>query len=339
MSLVKLAEVWRGPIVESMHFGVAAIANERGEITDGWGDTSLVTFPRSALKPIQAIPLVESEAGKALGCGGRHVAIACGSHRGEPFHTRLIEDWLSALGVDEEALACGPEAPMDPATALIAARSGSPKRRVYNNCSGKHCGLLTVVRHRGWSSEGYRLLEHPVQQLYLDALSELIQRDARTLPFGIDGCTLPAVAMSVAEFARLMARFACARSAVARRSEAMREIHDAMRENPEYVSGTKQPGVELSKVTKGRLVIKTGAEGFIAVFAPGQGIGVALKVIDGEARARVPALIALLAKARLIDNDEHRELQDLAEPAIRDTGGSIAGKICGCDLSASLDHI
>lgn len=338
MSLVRIAEVWRGSIVESVHFGVAVIANGRGEIIEGWGDPGLVTYPRSALKPVQAIALVESGAAKAWDLTPRHIALACGSHRGEPFHTELAERWLASLGLNENALACGADAPADPSTALAAARDGLPKRRVYNYCSGKHCGFLTVALHRGWPVDGYSHLEHPVQQLYLDALSEIADCDARALPFGIDGCTLPAAALSVGEFAKLMARFADARVVSPQRRSAMLAIHDAMRANPEYVSGSKQPGVELARVTKGRLVMKTGAEGFIAAYAPGQGLGIALKIVDGEARARVPALIALMSAARLLDEREQGELRHLAEPAVLDSSGSIVGRICGCCVPSALDH-
>jgi L-asparaginase II len=335
LSFVKMVEVWRGPLVESVHAGVAAVANAKGEVIAGWGDVGTLAYPRSALKPVQAIALVESGALDAFGLTARHLAFACASHRGEPHHSELALSWLAGLGVGEEALACGPDRPWDQAAADRAVSAGRPRRRIYHNCSGKHCGLLTVARHRGWPLEAYQRIDHPVQQAYLDALSGLLARDARSLPLGVDGCTLPAAAMPVGQFAVVMARFAAAQADSAPRRSAMRAIHEAMRLHPEYVSGSGQPGVRLTEVTRGRLVMKTGAEGFIAVFAPRQGLGVALKIADGEARARVPALIALLSQTGLLDERERRGLAALAVPPILDSSGAEVGRIRACGFGGA----
>ena len=330
MSLVKMVEVWRGELVESVHHGVAAVANAAGEIVEGWGDTSLVTYPRSALKPIQAIALVETGAYAARGLTSKHLALACASHRGEPFHTDLVSAWLNALGLTQNALACGPDRPYDEASAVAAIRAGHPVQRIYHNCSGKHCGFLTVAKHRGWAVEGYAGIEHPAQQLYLDSLSELMGREARALPFGVDGCALPAAALPLKAMAVMMARFAAARVASPARSEAILTIHEAMRRHPEYISGTDQPGVHVARATKGRVIVKTGAEGFLMAYIPQQGLAAVLKIADGEARARFPALIALLAAVGLLDADERRELARFAEPVVLNSMGSTVGRICAC---------
>ena len=339
MSFVKMVEVWRGPLVESEHLGVAAVANAAGEIIEGWGDTTMQTYPRSALKPIQAIALVETGAYEARGLTSRHLALACASHRGEPFHTELVTAWLADLGLTQNALACGPEQPADAAAVATAILQGHPTQRIYHNCSGKHCGFLTVARHRGWPVEGYDRLDHPAQQLYLDALSELTGRDARALPFGIDGCALPAAALSVAAMAVTMARFAAARVASPARRAAIFAIHDAMRQHPEYVSGTAQPGVQLAHVTRGRIIMKTGAEGFLMAYVPEQGLGIALKIADGEARARVPALIALLSAVGLLDVAEQRELARLAEPPVLNSAGATVGRICACGFENASPRV
>lgn len=330
MSFVRMVEVWRGPLVESAHLGVAAVANAHGEVIDGWGDTGLLAFPRSALKPVQAIALVETGADAALGLTSRHLALACASHRGEPFQTGLVASWLADLKLDESALACGPDAPADEAAAAAAYRDGHPRRRIFHMCSGKHCGFLSVARHRGWSHEGYDQLEHPAQQLYLDALSELSGSDARALPFGIDGCALPAPALTVAGMAVTMARFAGARAVSPARRAAIGTIHDAMRRHPEYVSGTGQAGVEIARVTQGRVIMKTGAEGFMTAFVPGAGLGVALKIQDGQARARMPALIGVLSAVGLLDAGERQALSDLAGPPVHNSTGAVVGRVQAC---------
>ncbi len=327
MSFVKMVEVWRGPVVESVHAGIAAVANASGEIIAGWGDTGVPTFPRSALKPVQAIALVESGAHAKAGLGSRHLAMACASHRAEPMHVEIVAGWLASMGLAQEALVCGADRPVDVAAADAAVIAGQPRQRIFHNCSGKHCGFLALSRGQGWAIEGYEHLSHPAQQAYLDALSELSHADAAAMPWGVDGCGLPAPAMPLHTAARLVARHAGARAASPGRRAAIGAIHDAMRAHPELLSGAGQPGVQIARATGGRILVKTGAEGFITAFVPGQGIGIALKIADGEQRARVPVLLAVLRTLRLIDDAEHQSLAALAGPAVLNSAGDVVGHI------------
>jgi L-asparaginase II len=327
MSFVKMVEVWRGPVVESVHAGVAAVANADGEIIAGWGDTGLVTFPRSALKPVQAIALVETGAHARSGLGTRQLAMTCASHRAEPMHVELVAGWLATLGLPQEALVCGADRPADVAAADAAVIDGQPRQRIFHNCSGKHCGLLALSRAQGWDIDGYDRLQHPAQQAYLDALSELAGTDAAAMPWGIDGCGLPAPAMPVHTAARLIARHAGARASSPGRRRAIGTIHDAMRAHPELLSGTGQAGVLIARATGGRILVKTGAEGFITALVPGQGLGIALKIADGEQRARVPTLLAVLRTLRLIDTAAQQALAALAEPPVLNSAGDRVGGI------------
>jgi L-asparaginase II len=313
--------------VESVHFGAAAVANAEGEVIYGWGDTSLVTFPRSSLKPIQAIALVETGAADALRLAPEYLALACASHRGEPMHTGRVAAWLDQLGLDEAALACGPDFPASQAAAASLIRAGAEPSRVFHNCSGKHCGFLSVAAQMGWPAEGYSDPAHPTQQLYLDVFSDLLRADARALPLGVDGCTLPTPALSLADMARTMARYAAARTAARGRAAAIRRLQDAMRAHPELVSGTGEANVRIADATAGRVVMKGGAEGYLAVFVPDQGIGVALKIADGNSRARVVALLAVLRELKLLSASEAAALAALAEVPVRDSTGKAVGRI------------
>jgi L-asparaginase II len=322
-----MVEVRRGPVVESVHAGVAAVANAAGEVIAAWGDTGVPTFPRSALKPVQAIALVESGAHARAGLGSRELAIACASHRAEPMHAALVSGWLDAMGLAEDALVCGADRPADPAAADAAVLAGRPARRIFHNCSGKHCGFLALSRAQGWDVAGYDALAHPAQQAYLDALSELAGTDAASLPWGVDGCGLPAPALPLHAAARLAARHAGARAASPGRRAAIAAIHEAMRAHPELLSGTGQPGVQIAHATGGRILVKTGAEGFITALVPSQGLGVALKIADGDARARVPALLAVLRTLRLLDDAERQALAGLAAPPVCNSAGAVVGSI------------
>jgi L-asparaginase II len=313
--------------VESVHLGAAAVANADGEVIYGWGDTGLVTFPRSSLKPIQAIALVETGAANAWRLAPEDLALACASHRGEPMHTGRVQAWLDRLGLGESALACGPDLPANPEAATGLIRSGAEPSRIFHNCSGKHCGFLSVARHMGWPVEGYNDPSHPTQRLYLDVFSDLLHADARGLPLGVDGCTLPAPALSLADMARTMARYASARTATPGRAEAIRRLHDAMRAHPELVSGTGEANVRIADATRGRIVMKGGAEGYLVVFVPDQGLGIALKIADGNSRARVVALLAVLRELKLLSPSEAAALAQLAEVTVHDSTGKAVGCI------------
>ena len=258
------------------------------------------------------------------------LALACASHRGEPMHIRRVEAWLGLLGLGEGALACGPDLPANREAAADLIRAGAVPSRIFHNCSGKHCGFLSVAAHMGWPADGYNDPSHPTQHLYLDVFSDLLRGDARALPLGVDGCTLPAPALSLADMARTMARYAGARTAVPGRAQAIRRLHGAMRAHPQLVSGTGEANVRIAEATGGRIVMKGGAEGYLVVFVPDQGLGVALKIADGNSRARVVALLALLRELKLLSAGEAAALAPLAEVAVHDSTGAVAGRICAC---------
>lgn len=331
MEFAKLAEVWRGPVVESVHFGVAAVANAAGEIVHGWGDPSVVTFPRSSLKPIQAIALVETGAAEKFGLTQRHIALSCASHRAEDIHVDLVMEWLGQLDLTEEALACGPDLPREPKRAHAIIRAGGDESRRYHNCSGKHCGFLTVARHMGWAVEGYNMPSHPTQTLYLEVLSEFLGRDATSLPLGIDGCTLPAPAMSISDMAIVMARYAAASVSSPARKAAIGTIQEAVRRYPEYMSGTGEPTDLIARATDGGVIMKTGAEGFLCAFIPDQGLGVALKIADGSPRARVLAFLNLLGQLDLLTPQARQALLPLCDQTVHDSTGQPVGRISACN--------
>jgi L-asparaginase II len=334
-NVVRLAESVRGSVVESIHDGVVAVADAEGRIVAGWGDTEMVTFPRSSLKPIQAVGLVESGAFDALGLGEKHLAIACASHRAEPEQVALVREWLQRIGVQESMLCCGPDLPRDEKAAEAHLRAGGERSRVFHNCSGKHCGFLALARHKGWDLGSYNDLAHPGQRLYLDVLSELLGRDAAALPAGIDGCTLPAIAMSVADAARVFARFAAARVATPSRHAAIRRIQGAMRAHPDLLSGREQPTEVIVRHTEGRVIMKSGAEAFLVAMAPAEGIAVTLKIADGNSRGRMLVLVEALRAARLIGEADAETLRARLAVPIKNSGGNKVGHVRACPLPAA----
>src|SRR5580692_11299867 len=168
-----LVELTRGPLVESIHRGAIAIADASGALQFALGDVETPTYPRSSLKPVQGLPLVESGAADAFGLSDEEIALACASHSGEPMHTTRVAAWLARIGCGETDLACGAHASRYEPVAEDMIRRGQKPTRIFNNCSGKHTGFLTVARHWDIATRGYELHDHPVQRAIAKALREL----------------------------------------------------------------------------------------------------------------------------------------------------------------------
>ena len=319
-----LAEVRRNGTVESLHGGVVAVADASGTLLHAWGDPDFVTFPRSSLKPFQALALVES--GAADGLDDAHVALACASHRAEPFQVAMVEAWLRRLGLTESALVCGPAYPAGEADAHAAIRGG-PKRRVFHNCSGKHCGFLHACAAMGAPSAGYERPDHPAQRHWTAAFSDLLRRDASALPAGTDGCGLPALALPVGDMARAAARYAAADVPDPRRAAAIRRVLGALTAHPDHVSGRDSPTSKVVRAAGGQLAMKVGAEGFVVGFLPRQGLGLAIKLADGASRGKMAVLATLLGRLGVLAPDRAAELAAAVEDPINDSNGQRAGEV------------
>jgi L-asparaginase II len=294
MTATPLAELWRGPFLESVHFGHVAICNAAGDLVDGFGDPNLIILPRSSCKMIQALPLVESGAGKAL--TQAQLAFACASHDGAAIHTDMAQAWLRDLGLTDDDLRCGPQPPQDTAARHDLIRRGEQPCQIHNNCSGKHCGFLTFSKHLGADPE-YLDIDHPVQKYIRTTFEELTDMDSPG--YGIDGCSAPNFATSLSGLARAMASFAAPDATV--RGQAQTALRQAMMAHPALVAGETRACTELMRAMNGRAAVKTGAEGVYTAILPEHGLGIALKITDGATRAAECAITALLVKFGLLD--------------------------------------
>ncbi len=324
-NFAELAQVWRGPVVESWHRGAVAVTNYEGRLVGAWGESGLLTYPRSALKPFQALALVESGAADAFSLTDAHIALAAASHHAEPFQVAMVEDWLARLGMVEGALVCGPALPhrqQDQATAF--AHAGP--RRVCNNCSGKHCGFLTVTRHLG-ADINYADPANPAQRLFMSAFSEFLGFDTATLPVGVDGCGLPTLAVPLRSMATAMARFGLGWSKNATRRAAAQRIGRAMVAHPDHLSGTDSPTARLIRATGGKVILKGGAEGYLLAAAPERGLGFAIKMADGASRGKFGVLARMLGHYGVIRKAEAEALIREVEPLTTNSNGDVVGRV------------
>ncbi len=318
-----LVELTRGELVESVHRGSIAIAKADGTLSLSLGDVEKPVYPRSSLKPVQALPLVESGAAEAFHLSDEEVALACASHSGEPMHTERVAAWLKRLGLSEADLACGPHAVRyEPVWRQMVAKGEAPSR-LHNNCSGKHAGFLTLAKFLSAPTAGYERHDHPVQQAAARALSELAGVDA-DMPWGVDGCAAPNYAVPLAAFARALAKFADPGAQPPKRAAAMKRIVKAMSTYPELVSGTGRACAVLMRAGRGRVTVKTGAEGVYAGIVPELGLGIALKIDDGAGRASETVIAALLEKLGLLHGDAAATA--LIRQPITNTRNAVAGE-------------
>ena len=299
MAAVDLVELWRGGLLESVHRGHAAVW-DRGGLVESWGDPDAVIFPRSACKMLQALPLIESGAADAAGLGTEHLALSCASHQGAAMHVDRVGAWLAGLGLAEPDLRCGAHMPHDPVETKRLTCSHQTPCQLHNNCSGKHAGFLTWTRHHK-AGPDYHLADHPLQIAVRAAFENVTAEPSPG--YGIDGCSAPNFATSVAGLARAMAAFAQATAGGAEgaRDRAMRRLTQAMMLHPELVAGEGRACTGLMRAMGGRVAVKTGAEAVFVAIAPERGLGIALKIADGATRASEAAITALLVRHGLLD--------------------------------------
>jgi L-asparaginase II len=327
MSHELLVEVTRNGTVESRHFGAAVVCDYKGTVVESWGDIEGLVFPRSALKPMLAIQLVESGASTHYTLSDAELSLACSSHQGEQMHQTLVESWLHRLGLTEEHLACGAVLPEHTESAHQVLASGQQGCRIHHNCSGKHTGFLTTALHLDLSLDNYHHVDHPLQQLSLDVLSDLANIDIRQYPMGIDGCGLPAPTMPLIQLGRATARFAKPEDLSVERAQAIYRLHQAITNEPLYIAGHGSVVSELNEVTRGAVLAKTGAEGVVTAALPEQGLGIAVKIADGSNRARSVALLAILDYLEALSTEQKHQLQTHIAPTIVNSRGLTVGEI------------
>jgi L-asparaginase II len=291
-----LIEVTRGPLVESWHRGAVAIASPAGALALRLGDVERAVFPRSAVKAMQTLPLIESGAADRFGFGPPEIALACGSHAGTQTHAGLAASMLERAGVGCGALGCGAHAPLGAAAASALAAQGSEPTALHNNCSGKHAGMVATAIHLGEPAAGYWEPGHPVQQRIHAVLSELtglpLGEDVR----GIDGCSVPNWAMPLSAMAGAFARFVTGEGLDAPRRRAIERVLAACWSNPELVAGKGRADTVVMRALPGKVFMKTGAEGVYCGAFPEHRLGFAVKIDDGAKRAAAGVAMALVER-------------------------------------------
>lgn len=272
-----LVEVARGDLVESVHRGSALVLGADGDTLASAGDPEAVTFPRSSVKPIQAIGMLQA----GLRLDGAPLSIATGSHSGEPEHVDCVRRTLEGAGLSVEDLRCPPALPMNEAARDAVLADGGGAQRAYMNCSGKHTAMLLTCLANGWPTESYLDGEHPLQVHLRSVLGDYAGEELE--PVTVDGCGAPLFGMTLSGLARSFLR-------LSEGAGAARVVADAMRAHPFFVAGTGREDTELMTALP-HVLSKAGAEGVHVAAVPGAG-SVVVKIDDGNERARMPVVVA-----------------------------------------------
>ena len=327
MTTPAFVNVSRGGKLESAHAIDVAIADTRGTVVKAWGEVERAVFPRSAIKALQALPLVESGAADALSLGDRHLALACASHNGEPSHVEAASSMLAAAGLDQSALECGAHPPRLRRDREALRESGSRPQPLHNNCSGKHGGMLARAVHSQEPTKGYIQPAHPGQSRVAKVLEEVIGVPHDDRNRAIDGCSIPTYAVPLDALAVAFARFGVGEGYSGDRASAARRLRSACFAHPDMVAGSGRVCTAIMSALPGRAFVKTGAEGvYVAAFAD-LGLGLALKARDGATRAAEVALVALVMRTLELDPAAVPELAQMANPTLTNWNGLEVGAI------------
>ncbi|WP_099865160.1 asparaginase [Pararhizobium haloflavum] len=333
MSNPVLVEVTRGTKVESRHRGAVVAVDGAGKVVFSAGDVEAPVFPRSAVKAMQALPLMESGAADAYGFGNRELALACASHSGEEAHVDLAGRMLAAAGQGAGVLECGCHWPFDQHVLIEQVRSGIEPTPLHNNCSGKHAGFVCTAVHAGIDPKGYVGHDHAIQKEIRGVMEALTGRPLDHEICGTDGCAIPTYAVPLRNIAHGFARMTTGEGLDGSRAKASRRLMEACMAEPFYVSGSRRACLKLMEAAPGKVFAKTGAEGVFCAALPEKGIAIALKCDDGATRGAEAMVAAILAK---LGGESVREpLSKLAGKTLKNWNGTPVGEIRVADVLAA----
>lgn len=293
-----LVEVLRGNLVESRHAGAIAVADTDGRLVLALGDMERPVFPRSAVKAMQAIPLVESGAADAFALGDDELAVACASHSGDRVHIEAVRRLLAKAGLDESHLACGAHWPVSESATRELILAGRRPQAIHNNCSGKHAGMLAACLHLGLDPRGYERPKHELQVMIARIISETCGTALDRAHMGIDGCSVPAFALPLGALARGFARLGTGEGLPAARAAAAKRLVEACFAAPLLVAGEGRFDTLVMSALAPAIFVKGGAEGVHCAALPQLGLGIAVKADDGAKRGAERALAETIAALR-----------------------------------------
>jgi L-asparaginase II len=310
-SAAPLVRVDRGGIEEGIHLGHVAIVDADGRVHASLGDPQHLSYFRSCAKPFQAIGSLGTGIAARYELRAEHVAIMAASHNGEPRHVEIVRDLLRRAGIAESALQCGAHWPYYEPAATVARHAMDEPLSVFNNCSGKHAGMLAASRALDAPLDTYLEPTHPVQQRIRGVIEAFTGCPPADIHYGIDGCSAPNAAVPLAAMARSFAGL------LTSTDEIPMTVVAAMVEQPFLIGGTDRFDTRLMEVTDGRLLAKGGAAGAHCTADRRSNQGLAVKLDSGDGTWTAVAVMAVLERLGWLDEGERETLSNFARPTLR----------------------
>ena len=313
-------------MVESIHHIAACAIDASGEVIFSLGDIEAPVYLRSSAKPFIAAAVIAAGARERFNLDTREIAVMAASHSGQPFHVEAVRSILSKVGMDESALKCGTHAPYNAQAARELEKAGITLTAVYNNCSGKHAGILALCKIIGADPATYLDAGNPAQQCILESCARVSDTRIEDFTLGIDGCGIPVYGTPLRNAALSFMRLATLTGIQPPDARALEIVRDAMIAHPEYVSGTGEFDTRLMQSANGTIACKAGAEGVHGTAIIDRA-GLVVKVVDGAARGRAPAVLAALRRLVLLGEPALTRLADLERPIVYNRAGRPVGEV------------
>jgi L-asparaginase II len=320
-----LVEVYRGNVLESFHRGVVCVVNNKGEITFSLGDVEQLCYPRSAMKLLQVIPFIVDGGMQKFGITLEEIAIMCGSHNAEPEHLRVVNSILQKIGLEKDALQCGPQYPSSKRDANLLIKADEKPQHIHNNCSGKHAGMLAACVLNGWSTENYINPQHPLQQRILDICSLMYEYPKEKMAIALDGCSAPIFSVPVYNQALGFKNLVTNTQFDQNIQDACAIIVKAVSAYPFMVAGTGRYCTDMMNITAPKIIGKTGAEGIFCMTFTEQQLGVCIKIDDGKMLPQYNVAQALIEASGLISKGDYAPLHPYAAAEIKNFNKLITG--------------
>ena len=322
-----VVEVTRGERIESAHRGAGAVVDADGGVVLAFGDVERAVYPRSAIKALQALPLVESGAVDRLGLSDKEIALSCASHSGSEDHVAIARAMLAKAGFDERVLECGVHWPLGEEEARALARSGRMPNPLHNNCSGKHAGFVCLSCDMGVAPKGYVAPDHAVQREVTAAIEGMTGARLSEEMRGVDGCSIPTYAMSLIALARGFARLGTGEGLSPERRNAAARIRAAVAAHPLTVAGRGRFDTEVMSLLGASAFTKSGAEGVFCAALPETGLGLAVKADDGAGRAAQVMIATLIRRFGGFDEGTIARLARFVSPRLSNWNGAEVGRL------------
>ena len=305
-----LIKIYRGNLIENIYRGDIAIVDKKGKSIFSVGDNKKITYWRSATKPIQVMPVIYSGAADKYKLTVKEIAIMASSHNGEEKHIELIYKILDKIGLDEKALLCGAHPPFHKPTAKYLYKNKIKISPIYNPCSGKHVAQLTLCQYYGWRINDYYKLEHPVQQMILDVVVKMTEYPKEKIYLGIDGCGVPVFGLPIKNMSFAYTRIVNWELLFSEYQQAAKRIFLSMIKYPDIVGGTDRFDTDLMRVSEGKLLAKSGADGVFCIGVRNEnGMGITIKMESGNMKFLPLVVVQILYQLKILPKEKLNQLK------------------------------